>query len=77
MIAELILFVTLILATSAYSKAHLQRDRRYDNHDKEIRSEIKQKADSLMDTWLEAQMKIDTFKLADETNRDSAKVFRP
>jgi hypothetical protein len=66
MIAELVLFVTLILATSAYSKAHLQRDRRYDNHDKEIRAQIKQKADSLLDNWLEEQMKIDTFKIADE-----------
>jgi hypothetical protein len=62
MIAELVLFVTLILATSAYSKGHLQRDRRYDNHDKEIREKIKMKADSLMDTWWETQMKIDTFE---------------
>jgi hypothetical protein len=62
MIAELILFITLILATSAYTKGHLQRDRRYDNHDKEIREKIKMKADSLLDTWLEAQMKVDTFE---------------
>jgi hypothetical protein len=65
MIAELILFITLILATSAYSKGHLQRERRYDNHDKEIREQIKMKADSLMDTWWETQMKIDTFKTAE------------
>jgi hypothetical protein len=65
MIAGLALYIALMIATSTYTKARLQRERRYDNHDKEIREKIKMKADSLMDTWWETQMKIDTFKTAE------------
>jgi hypothetical protein len=60
MIAELVLFIVLLMGTSAYTRGHLMRERKYDNHDKELREKIQHMADSLLDNWLENEMKRDS-----------------